>query len=259
MTEETFEMKPDFREECVENGLDLEGWKVYFFTSNNKQFTNDWGTFYIIKKPLSEEETLPSLVAIAGFSVKSFSGTTNRIIQNLDKIKSKFKDVWVLCFTEQVKGMQSKACKEREATGSYNSEIELNEEIGVVVNKLLKATKLTNIHLLGKCAGGGVAIHTFTKDDNKYNALYLGVPASPVDVQHLLTKTWTGKKFIFAWDKRDAYAFSWGPSNQELSKYQKTMDKLKGSNNTIILNEFGVGEEHEKYFHEVPRELFDLL
>jgi hypothetical protein len=39
---ETFEMKVDFKQECMENGLDLEGWKVYFFTSNNKQFTNDW-------------------------------------------------------------------------------------------------------------------------------------------------------------------------------------------------------------------------
>lgn len=40
------------------------------------------------------------MVAMAGFSVKSFCGTTNRIIENFDKIQYKFKDVYVLCFTE---------------------------------------------------------------------------------------------------------------------------------------------------------------
>jgi hypothetical protein len=251
--------KSFFRQECITNGLNLDGWKVYYFHSKNENDNIEWGRFYIIKKSLTDDEDLPSLVAMAGFSVKSFCGTTNKIIQNLDKIESKYKDVWVLCFTEQVKGMQSKACQERDATNLYDPEIKLNEKIGKFVNKLLNVTGLTNIHLLGKCAGGGVAIHTFTQDIHKYNALYLGVPASPQDVQHLLKNKWTDKKFIFAWDVRDAYKFNWGLSNQEIERYQKTMAKLEGNGNTIILREFGEGEPHEKNFHEVPDELFDLL
>lgn len=254
--------KLSFRQECADNNLDLEGWKVYYFYSNKVDINNKWGRFHIIKKSLTNNDSLPSLVAMAGFSVKSFCGTTNIIIKNLDKIESKYKDVWFLCFTEQVKEMQKIACQERDATNSYDPEIELNEKIGKFVNKLLDATGLANIHLLGKCAGGGVAIHTFTQDIHKYNALYLGVPASPQDVQHLLKNKWTNKKFIFAWDVRNAFKFKWGLSNQDIERYQKTMNKLKGENNIVILKEFGKDEPCEtddKKFHQVPDKLFDLI
>jgi len=257
------ELKPDFRQECNDNGLNLDNWKVFYFNSQNKDFINEYGNFYIINKTLSGYNELPSMVALAGFSVKSFCGTTNRIIENLDKIQSKFKDVWVLCFTEQVRNMQKQACKERDDLNAaknkeiYKPEIDLNEKLGSIVDKLLRSIKLSNVHLLGKCAGGGVAIHTVTKSDI-YNALYLGVPASPKDVQHLLTKEWNNKKFIFAWDKRDAYQFLWGLSNQEIEKYKKTMEHLK-ENNIVIINEYGEGETDPKEFHEVPHDLFDLL
>jgi poly(3-hydroxyalkanoate) synthetase len=93
-------------------------------------------------------------------------------MQNLDKIKSKYNAVWMFCLSEQIRAMQTKACKERDEQNSYDPEIELNEKIGKHVNKLLDITGLTNIHLLGKCAGGGVLLHTFVQDDEKYNALY---------------------------------------------------------------------------------------
>lgn len=263
MQDITLELKPDFRQECNDNGLNLEGWKVFYFNSDNKDFINKYGYFYIIKKTLSEDQTLPTMVAMAGFSVKSFCGTTNRIIENFDKIQYKFKDVYVLCFTEQVRDMQRHACKERDdlkATNNkeiYKPEIDLNEELGSIVDKLLRSINLINVHVLGKCAGAGVAIHTFTKSDI-YDALYLGVLASPKDVQHLLTKEWTNKKFIFSWDKRDAYKFLWGLSNQEIERYRNTMKPLE-QNNTVIINEFGEGQSDPKAFHEVPHDLFDLL
>lgn len=264
MAGENLALRSNFKEECNENGLDLQGWKIYYSYSLNENDNIKWGNFYVIKKsfdnnsPSLVDDNLPSLVAMAGFSVKSFCGTTNRIIQNLDKIKSKFKDIWVICFSEQVKEMQKVACQKRDAQNSYDPEYELNEDIGKFVDKILKSAKLTNIHLLGKCAGGGVAIHTFTKS-NIYNALYLGVPASPDDVQHLLDKNLINKKFIFAWDKRDAYKFNWGLSNQEIGRYRTTMNKLGGNGNVIHLEEFGDGETDDKKFHEVPNGLFDLL
>jgi hypothetical protein len=258
------ELKPDFRQECNDNGLNLDGWQVFYFNSHNKDFINKYGYFYIIKKTLSEDQSLPTMVAMAGFSVKSFCGTTNRIIENFDKIQSKFKDIYVLCFTEQVRDMQKQACKERDDLKAannkeiYKPEIDLNELLGSIVDKLLRSINLTNVHVLAKCAGAGVGIHTFTKSDI-YDALYLGVPASPKDVQHLLTKESNNKKFIFAWDKRDAYKFLWGLSNSEIEKYRKTMKPLE-KNNIVKIEMYGDDTPpHDKNFHEVPHELFDLL
>lgn len=164
--------------------------------------------------------------------------------------------------------MQTKACNARDAlkdalkdanhSDIYKPEIDLNEELGSVVDKLLRSINLTNVHLLGKCAGSGVAIHTFTKSDI-YNCLYLGVPASPKNVEHLLTKKWNNKRFIFAWDKRDAYKFTWGQSNKEIEKYRNTMNFLQGTNNTVIIEEFEEGQSDDKKYHEVPNDLFDLL
>jgi hypothetical protein len=256
------ERKLNFREECHEHKLDLEDWKIYYFISNDEKFVDTWGTFYIINKTLSTNDKLPSLVVIPGFSMRSFCETTKRIINNLEKIKITFKDVWVLAFNEQVKKLQKKACDDRDETGSYDAEISFNQDLGVIVDKLLKATKIENIHLLGKSAGGAVAICAFTENYN-YKALYLAVPASPNNVENLLEKEWHNKIFIFGWDQRDIYKFNWGFSNEEKIKYDKTMKKIKEiSNDNIIeseqFNKTSTITDVTKY-HEIPDDLFDLI
>jgi hypothetical protein len=251
--------------------IDLSEWKSYFFTSNCNDFVDKYGIFRIIKKVLSDDERQPNLVVMAGFSTNSFCGTTKRVIENLDKIVDKFKAVYILKFDEDVfKDLQKNACQERDSNKHkmtdykriYSPETNLNEDIGTIVDKLLRCAGLSNVHLLGKCAGGGVAIHTFTKS-NIYNALYLGVPASPTNIEHLIEFNFTnkiiGKKFIFGWDTRDAYPFDWGrTSNHEKYFYDETIEPLK-SDNLVILEEFEAGESHPKNYHEVPNGLFDLI
>lgn len=252
-------LKYNFRQECLEYGLHLDEWKIYYFDSTNKEFIDKYGHFYMIKKKLSDNN-LPILVGLPGFSVKSFCGSTNRIIENLSKIENKFKEIYILCFTTKVKEIQKKVCEDRDKLKDtdkdiYKSEVKLNDNLGTIVDKLLRSIKLTNVHLLGKCAGGGVAIHTFTKSDI-YDALYLGVPGSPMDVQHLLTKQYIDKKFVFVWNKRDVYVFPYGISNQEIIKYSETMKQIK--NNIIIIEEVYEDESTEP-FHEIPHKLFDLI
>lgn len=117
------------------------------------------------------------------------------------------------------------------------------------------------MHLLGKCAGAGVAIHAFTKSDI-YSALYLAVPASPVNIQHLLGKGILDKKFIFAWDKRDEFPFSWGrKSFEEAQVYEANIRLLEAAGNEVITRTFNEDTDvsHEKIYHEIPDELFDIL
>jgi len=266
-------------EQLRDNGLVLDDWKGYYFLSNRTEFNDEYGTFKIIKKVLNGGESKPNLVAMAGFSFKSFCGSTKVIVENLHKIQGKFNCVYVICFTVEVQNKQTEACKSRDANITekpdtlteeelkdkavreqiFKPETDLNEILGKVVDKLIRCAGITNVHLLGKCAGGGVAIHTFTKSE--YQALYLAVPASPTNVEHLKTIDLSGKKIIIAWDKRDAYPFKWGKSNQELASYEETLMELEANHRLeeFIVEEFNNGETDPKKYHEIPDQLFDLI
>jgi len=272
INEEGHDIVQDF---CV--GLSLDGWKLYKFISNCKRTTeliNKYGEFKIIKKSLTIDETKPNLVVVCGFSNNSFCNSTKRIIQNLHKIKDKFQAIYIIKFDEKpIKNLQTDACKIRDEflkieghPNPYQPEIDLNIEIGIVIDKLLRCIGLENIHLLGKSAGAGVAINTISKSkcSSIYTALYLAVPSSPNNVEDLDVDL-SGRRYIFAWSTLDVYNFSWGRrSNQEKSFYDKTMS-TKGIGN-YISEEFTDSEDiisdekdPSKQFHEIPNGLFNLI
>jgi len=283
----------------VNNGIteeQLTEWNGYSFSSSCSKFVVEYGKFRMIKKVLTEDNSKPNLVAMAGFSESSFCGSTKVIVENLHKIKDMFNCVYVICFTGEVINKQTKACSDRDDNIAeelglpkdellkklkdeefykslvtilknkevrkriFKPETDLNEILGKVVDKLIRCAGITNVHLLGKCAGGGVAIHTFTKSDI-YQALYLAVPASPTNVEHLRTIDLGGRKIIIAWDKRDAYPFTWGKSNQEKASYVETLKKLGDNYEVKEFNEdeFNNGESHPKNYHEIPKQLFNLI
>jgi hypothetical protein len=70
------------------------------------------------------------------------------------------------------------------------------------------------IHLLGKCAGGWIAIQTIQSDI--YKALYLAVPASPTNIQPILDNDKL-KDLIyhFSWNEDDPDSVSWGGLSRE--------------------------------------------
>ena len=139
----------------------------------------------------------------------------------------------------------------------FQPEFDLNKELAFEVNIIIQKflPDKTNIHLLGKCAGGGIAIKMFAEYANIYQALYLGVPASPNNVEEV---DFNNRKIIIAWDARDAYPFTWGKSNQECSSYEKTLAS-KNVHNAILCTFNENKEEHVSNFHEIPDQLFDLI
>ena len=271
----------------------LSGWTSNCYNSNER-----YGTFRIVKKICSDDPAKPNLVAMAGFSKKSFDGTSKKIIDNLDKINKKFNAIYVIQYDEdKFKALQKEACSKRDENINkgetdfemiYQPETHLNDELGDVIDKLLHHIGLTNVHLLGKCAGGGVAIHIFTKS-NIYDALYLGVPGSPTAIKHITDNIDTihNKKFIFGWDQRDEFGFNWKKkSNEEITRYIQTCSsiksEIKSNGNKFIFAQFNddthishieyIDNERdyfvtnpltdvrdEKIYHEVPNGLFDLI
>jgi hypothetical protein len=258
--------------------LDLSEWKSYKFTSNKDKLEKRYGTFRIIKKNLTKDSTKPNLVAIGEFSKKSFCSITKRIIENIDQIKNIFNAIYILQFDEEkIKDLQSKAYIIRDEIRKskneadfednleeiYQSETDLNEELGIIVDKLLRSIGLTKVHILGKGKGGGIAIHVFTKS-NIYDALYLGVPESPTAIIHLVNnnKNLQNKLLIFTWDQRDAYQFDWNKkSNEEITRYEKYIPYIKFNINTIITKRFhtDTDETDSQIYHEVPNGLFELI
>ena len=74
----------------------------------------------------------------------------------------------------------------------------------ILINKL----KLINIHLLGECAGGGLAIRLVEKSE-LYTRLFLAVPSSPNDVKELTPRVLNTVKLRFSWNINDDLQYSW--------------------------------------------------
>jgi hypothetical protein len=148
-----------------------------------------------------DSKTKPVLVAMAGYSVSSFCGSSQIIMENLGLLNRKYKAVYVLCYDEEkFKGFSKRAADERDRQrnrshpilespsesltyrefvfGGDHGEIQMYEELGSIVDKVIRCLGLKNVHLLGKSAGGGTAMNVVNTNPI-YTRLYLAVPAHP--------------------------------------------------------------------------------
>jgi hypothetical protein len=252
------------------NNLEFE-----IFHFENNKLLKVYGKNYILKCILNSNTELPNLVLLAGFSNKSIINSSKVLLENIDKIKNKYQAVYIYCYSEkEFKKHQFDACSIRDQKKNenykeiekiYESEIKLNDKLGIFIDKCLRSPglNLTNVHLLGKCAGGGLAIHTITKS-NIYSGLLLAVPASPLNVLKLKKLNNIQKnniRFIFTWEKNDDYPFDWNKkSNQEKEYYDKTMKKLKIKNYESYIFDEEPKNKSEKYqYHEISNSLFDKI
>jgi hypothetical protein len=245
--------------------------EIYYF--QNKQLLKLYGTNYILKCILTNNDNLPNLVLLSGFSNKSIINSSKVVLKNINKIKHKYQALYIFCYSEkEFKKYQFDACQIRDKIKNdynseidkiYKSEIDLNDKLGNIIDKCLRSLNLKNVHLLGKCAGGGLAIHTITKS-NIYSGLFLAVPASPLNVLKLnklnnIQKT--NIRCIFTWEKNDDYPFDWNrKSNEEKEYYDKTMKKLKIINyESYIFNEEPKNILDKYQYHEISDGLFDKI
>ena len=225
--------------------------------------------YNILKIQLNNDNSKPYLITLTGFSEKSFNTTSHIIINNSGKISDIFNSIYIICVPKLFKNLQITACNKRDTILNnrkislltkeeyiqvFSPEIELNIRLAGYIDNLIKniIPPYKTIHLLGKCAGAGVMIKLFAIN-HYYHALYLGVPACPTNVEDIIIN---GRKIIIAFDKRDAYEFPWGKSNEEILSYKKT---LEPSTNYIV-EEFNDNKDYDtKKYHEIPDQLFDLI
>ena len=285
----------EFIAQCDNLNIVAEGFELKKITSENSSIEEKFGTFHIIFKIFENAhlKNLPNLVVLPGFSLKSFCGSTNVIFNNLEYIMNHFSSLYIICYDDaKIKSLQKTACTIRDKfledksitlydisdqskyTEAYMPEIAMNENIAICIDKILRSPviNLSNVHLLGKSASGGVAIHTIDKSDI-YTGLYLTVPSSPLDVKYLLDIDEkrlyhiTKIKYRFAWSN-DVYKFTWFSkynmqfedkelhlsSRDEYTRYENTMHQFNLKNGGMV--DYKLARFDNSFGHEIPNQLF---
>ena len=246
--------------------LDLKGWRTENMTVDGKKFN-------IIRYLFNEEKsTKPNLVVMAGISFASFCGSAEVIVQNIESLRRKFKGVYIINL-QSYKDFHGKQCGERDkkiiSSGKtiveqiprsekiffeiHKPEINFSEQVAIVVNNLISNPLylgLTDVHLLGKCAGAGVAIEILSLSPI-YKALYLAVPGIPNHVVPLLkvpTDRLREINIIIGWNENDIYPFKWGKSIDEKVYYDAKIKEIEATKGVIIKYTpyiFSPGNGHE--------------
>jgi hypothetical protein len=207
-----------------------------------------------------------NLVFMGGFSVNSFCESMEIITKKLDKLGLVFGSVYGICLAP-FKPMQKNVCmnydkydetrlndrynENKNEVYVYEGEDKLNMDIAKIVNNIImNKLKLAHVSLLGKCAGGGVAIYTASLGN--YDALYLAVPGNPMSVLPLLSMDSSildNMKFIFGWNEDGEFKFKWGESAKEILEYNKLMKHIENYESYL----FKIGG------HEISLELLDKI
>lgn len=217
-----------------------------------------YGSSAVYTKQLHHDMTRPDLFVITGISSKSFMGTAHVIMSTLHTIENKYHRVHIIkfCHTKNnIKDMQEKACAKRDKmkldekyinvepktahdtpvrkwvsnrNEVFKPEIDFYILCAKLVNHIIINMKLTNVEVIGKCAGGCIAIHLITMNPN-CTALYLGSPGSPNFVEPLKKldrDRLTSMKFYFGWPSNDTYQFMWGIAIDDKSTYDMMMEQF---------------------------------
>ena len=263
---------------------------ILTFKNLEKKSIEDNLTFDVIRKIYDEDAKKPVLFAMAGISKNSFCGTAEILVENQEKLRGKFKEVYMVNLNS-LKNYQDDACttyrnarfaeikKDSEATGKpiksmlrkeltrpqlldvYDGEIRLSQEMAKLIHKLIvENLGLKKVHLLGKCAGGAICLDLVNESDI-YEALYLAVPGSPIHILPLYklpVERLEKMHFIFGWNADDDYVFNFnGRSSTEKEIYDEEIGKLEAAKN--------VGIDYESYMfrpgngHQPNPKLFDKI
>jgi thiol-disulfide isomerase/thioredoxin len=244
--------------------LPFDQWNLYKLDQNCTKVIDKYGIFRVIEKVINKDaHEKPVLVAMAGFSVNSFCGSCNIIMSNLDKLENKYKAVYVICYDEkQFKAIQNGAFVNidqrdegiRSSTDvetraeAYKEEVEMYTELGSIVDKVIRCMGLTNVHLLGKSAGGGVAMNVVYNSDI-YTRLYLAVPAHPTFCESIkkVGNRLNKMKVIIGWNANDEENLGKIKSNQNINYFKPILEEIQQKNEgfQFDLHIFEPGNKHE--------------
>jgi hypothetical protein len=245
--------------------------------------TSEGKNINLINIELNKDEDKPVLLMLAGVSKNSFQKSSRILLDKLDVLTNKFKNIYIIEYSS-FGGDQTSACQLRDTLDKsneskkskddiYKPESDMNSKIADNVHNIIMSLGLTDVHLLGKCNGAWITILLLLKNQI-YNALYLAVPGIPLSVEILKTIDITRLqtiKFIFGWVQQDGFEFHW--KNPETNTKIKSFQEKKRYDAIIrkIEDEMGIkldytsimydndGPELPKDAHEIYTDMIDEI
>jgi len=111
------------------------------------------------------------LIIVPAFSLRSYTSLLNIILQNKNVLK--YKKIYMFCWSEDIKKLHNDA-------PDFAAKNKIREKLATCLNRIFDMHFTMPCHLLGKSAGGGVAMHLTNMRDN-IKKLFICCPANPLD------------------------------------------------------------------------------
>lgn len=268
---------------------DLSAWNVIkvfgLFGTTNIEFT-----IYEMLFDESPQSVKPNLFVMSGFSVDSVLECAPIILDKLDVLSTKYRGVYIInqapfkdaqeAAVQAKKQLQlpetEKANKFKYREDKNAAEIEMNNHISKTIDILIGKIGLSNVHLLGKCAGGGVAISLVERSKPRYTGLFLAVPSCATNINTLSADVLDNVMIRVNWNLNDSYAYPWQKdegegeySVDEKPIYDKTIERFMKEGRRINYVSFMFSPDiktleyktpsHRKPGHEIHRKFIDYI
>ena len=140
----------------------------------NNEIINYDNEIKLIKITISNNNK--PLVIIPPYSFNGFVKIMETINNNFEIIKKKYNIIYIIFWNEKIKKESEKIT---DGINDIKEQYKINEifriNLANIVNNIIKKQKIKNFTLLGKSAGGGVAIY-ITKKNKQVSNLFLICP-----------------------------------------------------------------------------------
>ena len=162
----------------------------------------------------------------------------------MDKLSTIYSDICIF----NLEDLKSKSAT---ITQSGVSNYDLYTKIGYQLNKVIKHLNYDNISLIGRSAGGALALIISSLND-KVNGLNLACPGyEDAMITDFINSSNKDIPVVISWAKED--------TKIPLEKGINLEKKLKEAGLNVTLHVISTGKEEDKYNHRIQQVLIDNL
>ena len=201
-------------------------------TVSHPKIEEEYGIIFIVKVKLNNSKNKP-LVVVPGYSNDSFESGFKVLMQGFDSIKEKYSEIYALCWGSTVKKLtQNYSAHEKDEEKAFALNEKLRTILAHLLDKIIRSPdmKLTNISVLAKSAGAGVAIH-MAAINPEIKFLYIACPGTNGGGKTLKDRKDLPIKLM--WNKDD--------NKIPFETSEKFIDDFKKQGNNYIFYEYDTG------------------
>jgi hypothetical protein len=127
---------------------------------SSPQLEDQYGEINLVKISLNNKEGMDLLV-IPGYSFKSFTTMLTKLIEGMEFIENKYKNIYMINWGDTVKALSQSILVDVPKDQNFIKQDEFRGKLAEVVDKLIRSPDMTlhNFTLLGKSAGAGVSFY----------------------------------------------------------------------------------------------------